>query len=156
MELSRDELAGVVDLFGALPPADLVSAGEELAYKRGTTFDGDNIDDAITTYHLVRFGPDDGVVEGADEPLLAAGPAAFPVLPDGAEDLPHIFDREPVTPDRAALGTVVEERFRTDAARALGDGTGGIDRLLDTSYDIETWAPVDLGDIRDRLDAAAD
>ena len=155
MELSHDELAGVVDLFGALPQTALVEAGDELAYKRGTTFDGGNVDEAIRTYHLVTFGPESGVVAGADEPLVAAGPTAFPTLPDGAEDLPHIFDRDPVTPDRTALGHVVEERFRADAARAAAEGDGDrIDRLLDASYDIETWAPVDLGDIRDRLDAA--
>lgn len=157
MELTHDELAGVVDLFGALSRAELVAAGEELAFKRGGDFEDTNIDAALAAYRLVAFDADT-VVEGTvDERLLAAGPTAFPTLPDGAEDLPHILDIETRTPDRVALGTVVEERFRADAARAVAeDDHERIARLLDASYDLETWAPVELDGMRDRLDAAVD
>lgn len=155
MELTHDELAGVVDLFGVLTRSELRAAGEELAFKRGTEFDDGNIETAITAYRLVTFDPDERVPDRADEPLVAAGPTAFPTLPDGAEDLPHILDYESITPDREALGEQVEERFRADAARAVADGDRDrIDRLLDISYDIEAWAPVELDGMRDRLDAA--
>jgi hypothetical protein len=155
MELTHDELAGVVDLFGALSRAELVTAGEELAFKRGADFEGGNVDAALSTYRLVAFDSDAVVEQNPDERLLAAGPTAFPTLPEGAEDLPHILDVEARTPDRAALGAVVEERFRADAARAVrDDDRERIERLLDVSYDLETWAPVALDGVRDRLDAA--
>jgi hypothetical protein len=157
MELTHDELAGVVDLFGALTRAELVAAGEELAFKRGADFEDENIDAALSTYRLVAFDPDAVVERSGDERLLAAGPTAFPTLPEGAEDLPHILDIETRSPDRAALGGVVEERFRADAARAVrDDDRERIERLLDVSYDLETWAPVTLDSMRDRLDVAAD
>jgi hypothetical protein len=157
MKLTHDELAGVVDLFGALSPVELVAAGEELAFKRGGDFEDENIDAALAAYRLVAFDPDTVVERDGGERLLAAGPTAFPTLPDGAEDLPHILDIETRSPDRAALGGVVEERFRADAARAVAeDDRERIERLLDVSYDLETWAPVELDGVRDRLDAAVD
>lgn len=159
MELTHDELAGVVDLFGALTRAELERAGSELAFKRGEEFDGDNIDEALAAYRLVAFESHGGTVieRTADEQLLATGPTAFPTLPEGAEDLPHILAIEPATLDRAALGERVETRFRADAARAVSaDDRARIERLLDVSYDIEAWAPVELGGVRERLDAATE
>ena len=156
MELTHDELAGIVDLFGALSRSELAAAGDELAFKRGADPDGLDVDEALAAYRLVAFDPDAIVERTTDDRLLAAGPTAFPALPDGAEDLPHILDVESRSPDRAALGAVVEERFRADAARAVAeDDRERIERLLDVSYDLETWAPVALDGVRDRLDAAA-
>ncbi|WP_049901272.1 DUF7109 family protein [Halococcus agarilyticus] len=160
MEFSHDELAGVVDLFGALTRPELLQACDELAFKRGTEFEPEGaFDDAITAYRLVAIDPMDlaGTQSEptADEPLLAVGPTAFPTLPDRAEDLPHILDIEPREVDRAALGAVAEERFRADAARAVADDDHArISQLLDVSYDLEAWAPVELGGVRDRLDDA--
>lgn len=155
MELTHDELAGVVDLFGALTRSELVQAGEELAFKHGATFDGDNIDAALAAYCLVAFEPGESGVEAVDETLLAAGPTAFPVLPERAEDLPHILDIEARTVDHAMLGDVIEQRFRSDAARAVAEeDQERIERLLDVSYDIEAWVSVELDGVRGRLDSA--
>jgi uncharacterized protein YcaQ len=157
MELSHDELAGVADLFGALTRAELSQAGNELAFKRSAEFEGETIDGALAAYRLVAFESSDGVVErSGNETLLAAGPTAFPTLPKGAEDLPHILAVEKRTLDRVALGERIEARFRADAARAVADhDRARIERLLDVSYDIETWAPVELDGVRDRLGAAS-
>lgn len=157
MELSHDELAGVVDLFGALTRDELSQACTELAFKRGVGSAFDGVDDALAAYRLVAVHPDDeSVLDGeVGETMLAVGPTAFPVLPEGAEDLPHIMDVGERTLDRVALGEVVERRFRMEAARAVAeDDEARIDRLLDVSYDLETWAPVELGGMRERLDAA--
>jgi|AntDeeMetagen134_2_1112570.scaffolds.fasta_scaffold03526_4 hypothetical protein len=163
MELSHDELAGIVDLFGALTRAELSQACDELAFKRGTEFEPESgFDDAITAYRLVAIDPEDTGVDGAvpvatgDATLLAVGPTAFPTLPDWAEDLPHIMDVEPREVDRTVLGAVAEERFRAEAARAVAnDDHARIAQLLDVSYDLEAWAPVELDGVRDRLDDAA-
>lgn len=154
MELSRGELAGVVDLFGALTREELGEALVELAFKRGEERDpadfGPAVDDAVASYHLVAFEPD-----GADEPLLVPGPVAFPELPEGAADLPHILDAEERSVDREAAGATVAERFRADAARAVSAGDDDRMReLLDVSYELEVWAPVDLSDARERIDDA--
>ncbi|PSP72294.1 hypothetical protein BRC80_03875 [Halobacteriales archaeon QH_9_66_26] len=162
MEFSHDELAGVVDLFGALTRAELSRACEEVAFKRGTAFDSpDLFDDAIAAYRLVAIDPDAVGVDGAvptaiaADPLLAVGPTAFPTLPDRAEDLPHILEIEPREVDRTVLGAVAEERFRADAARAVADDDHArIAQLVDVSYDLEAWAPVELDGVRDRLDDA--
>lgn len=150
-----DELAGVVDLFGVLSPAELERAVSELAFKRGETVDPDAvataIDDAVSAYTLVRYGDD-------DHPWLAPGPAAFPTLPPNAEDLPHILDVPDREVDREAVGGAVAERLRSEAARAVADGDDdAIRRLLDTTYDVAVWSDaVDIDDIRTRLGDALD
>ncbi len=140
-----DDLAGVVDLFGALTREELLRALEELAFKRGADPPGEAaLESAVDSYHLVEH---DG--------YLVPGPVAFPSLPPGADDLPHIMDVEERSPDPEAVGRTVEERFRAEAARALGDGDGPrVERLLDVSYDLETWGPVEVADVRRRLDDA--
>jgi hypothetical protein len=150
---TADELAGVVDLFGALTRAELEDALDELAFKRGQAVDDDAVDaavdDAIEAYALVEFEGSDG------DTLLAPGPTAFPSLPEGAEDLPHILDVPDRDPDRAVLGRAAERRLRADAARAVDAGDAErIDRLLDASYDLEAWAGVDASEVRARLDDA--
>jgi hypothetical protein len=158
--LSPDELAGVVDLFGLLTTDELRQAAEELAFRRGRDPDGSSAgtpptdgDDggyraAIDSYHLVSLERD-------GEEYVAVGPVAFPTLPPDAEDLPHILDVPERSLDRAALATDVEERLRGDAARAVAAGDDErIRHLLDVTYDLETWAAVEVDDVRDRLDAS--
>lgn len=142
LDLTPDEVAGVVDLFGALTRAELETALAELAFKHDEkTPDASIIDAVVESYHLVGY---DGV--------LAVGPTAFPALPDGGNDLPYIMDVEPRCVDRDRLGEAVEERFRGEAARAVATKDDeAIMRLLDMSYDLETWGPVELAKTRERL-----
>ena len=165
MEVSADELAGVIDLFGALTPTELRRAVEELAFKRGEDVSNVPIEDAIAEYRLVRVEPvdetdseprDGAANDRGDERLLVPGPTAFPTLPAGAEDLPHILAIDGRTVDRDALYEQVEERFRAGAARAvLDEDNERIERLLDASYDLEAWGKIDLDDARERLDRAS-
>ncbi len=163
MEVTPDELAGVVDMFGALTRAELQDAAAELAFKADGAFEPDafaaDVDDALHSYHLLAVGPDavEGVDTNADagDTWLVAGPIAFPTLPDGAADLPHIMDVDERTVDRAAAGRAAEEQFRADAAAAAeGGDTDRVASLLDVSYELEAWGPVDLAAARDHLDAA--
>ena len=182
MEVTGDELAGVTDLFGALTPAELRRAIDELAFKHGeeTPDVPSDIEAAIEEYRLVAIAIDDGQDESdsedsrlepedrgerrptgddsaRDDRLLVPGPTAFPTLPAGATDLPHILAIDEREMDRDRLEESAERRFRTDAARAVADGDRTeAERLLDVSYDLESWGALDLADVRDRLDAAAD
>lgn len=154
-DLQRDELAGVVDLFGALAPGELEEALEELAFKRQASVDADvvaeAVDDAIAAFALVRY-EDDG------ETLLAPGPAAFPSLPEHAEDLPHILEVRTREVDRGTADAAVAERLRTAAARAVAEEDDAeMRRLLDVTYDVGVWSDtVAVDDIRARLDDALD
>jgi hypothetical protein len=150
--VTGDELAGVVDLFGALTREELGDALGELAFKRGEEVDEAAaeaaVDDAIAGYYLVAVDRDGTT-------LLAPGPVAFPTLPDGAEDLPHILDVPTRTVDRDALAEAAERQLRADAARAVdADDDERIERLLDVSYDLETWGSTDVSGVRSRLDDA--
>jgi len=156
MMLSSDELAGVVDLFGALTHAELGRALVELAFKQGedcepAAFDED-IETAVDTYHLVSFE----FSEKRDaSTLYVPGPVAFPELPENATDLPHILDIEGRSLDREKLGEAAEQQFRADTAQAVAAGDEErIEQLLDVSYELDVWAPVDLSDARERLDNA--
>jgi len=150
-----DELAGVVDLFGALTPPELESALDELAFKRGEWIDSDEvaatIDDAVASYAVVRYREN-------DRTLLAPGPTAFPTLPADAEDLPHILDVPDRDVDHEAAGTAVAERLRSEAATAVDAGdTPAIRRLVDVTYDVDVWSDaVVVDDVRDHLDDAID
>jgi hypothetical protein len=149
-----DELAGVVDLFGALTRAELERALDELAFKRGEAADRDTVgsavDAAVADYYLAA-------VDREKATLLTPGPVAFPSLPHGAEDLPHILDIPDREVDQAALVETVERRLRADAARAVAAGDADrIERLVDVSYDLETWGATDVSDVRSRLDDAVE
>ena len=175
-----DELAGVVDLFGTLTAGELTTALVELAYRRDGTVDEAAVSDAaadavawaLERYHLVSYAPadvdagdgeHDAVSDDADAPdetRLTVGPVSFPTIPAEAEDLPHLRDYPTRSVSRASLAEAVETRLRGDAARAVAaEDTDRIRTLLDVTYDLEAWAPVDVGTVRMRLDdalAAAD
>jgi hypothetical protein len=146
MDVTHDELAGIVDLFDALSRNELLTALSELAYREGTEFDETEgaaaVDEAVEAYYLVE-----------NDDLLVAGPAAFPSLPANAEDLPHIMDIDDRTVDREALGERTRERLRADANAAVEEGDEArLETLIDVSYDVEAWAPVSLDDLRAELD----
>ncbi|WP_396610424.1 hypothetical protein ACH9L7_09190 [Haloferax sp. S1W] len=153
-EETYDELAGVVDLFGALTRDELETALDELAFKQGRETDTDAlsgaISDAVDAYYLVSYE-----VSDEDAELLTVGPVAFPTLPPRAEDLPHILDYPTRTVPRDELVEQVEERLRAAAAKAVAEGDAEeTARLLDVTYDLEAWADADVASIRERLDAA--
>jgi len=148
---TTDELAGIVDLFGALRRSELEAALSELAYRRGGEPPTGRLDEAHEAFLLVAFESEAG------EELLAPGPAAFPTLPEGAEDLPHILDVEARDVDRERVARAAERRLRGDAARAVAAGdTDRITDLRDVTYDVEASGGVDLEPLRGRLDDAAD
>jgi hypothetical protein len=165
---ARDDLAGVVDLFGWLTRAELSDALSELAFKQRAEVDegaiGAAIDLAVDEYALVPApadalsggGADDlanAETEPADESTaLAVGPAAFPTLPEGAEDLPHILDVPDRGVDREALADAVLERLREEAVKAITEGDAErLETLADVTYDVEAWAPVDVDPVRTRI-----
>ncbi|AUV81030.1 hypothetical protein C2R22_04600 [Salinigranum rubrum] len=207
-----DELAGVVDLFGALSSEEIAAALVELAYRQRGDVRADRVEEAtdravawaVERYYLVEYTPTDlvgaedadgdaedadgdaedadgdaedadgdaedadGDAEDADrgdtenvdgdaayDPLLTVGPVAFPSLPEEAEDLPHILDFETRTVVRESLARAVETRLRGDAARAVvAEDEARIQHLFDVTYDLEAWAPVDVGEVRERLEDA--
>jgi hypothetical protein len=167
---ARDDLAGVVDLFGWLTRAELSRALSELAFKQRAEVDEDAIDAAIdlavTEYALVpapsdALTGDEGEADGdgtaAESTALAVGPAAFPTLPEGAEDLPHILDVPDRGVDREALADAVLERLREEAVEAIGEGDDArLETLADVTYDVEAWAPVDVDPVRTRILAEVD
>jgi hypothetical protein len=152
MEFPPDELAGIVDLFGALDRPTLRRGCVELAFKQGDDREPEHfdtaIDDAVESYHLLAL-------EDSETELLVPGPVAFPTLPEGARDLPHILDAEEHSPDRQRLAEAAERRFRDDTADAIEtDDREWIANLLDISYELEVWAPVELSGTRNRLGEA--
>lgn len=128
--LTDDELAGICDLFGALTREELTRARSELAFRRGEEAGPEEaVDEAIDAYVLVEH-----------EGLLLAGPAAFPTLPEGAGDLPHILDVPEREVDREALGKAVLDSLRAEDDPELA---------REVSYDLEAWAPIDASGVRD-------
>ncbi|ELY37256.1 DUF7109 family protein [Natronorubrum tibetense] len=157
MNATADELAGVVDLFGGLTRPELEQALSEAAFRAdGQSVDESAleaaIDDALETFALVEY---ERRVDDERQPLLVAGPTAFPSVPEHAEDVPHILDIDRRRLDRDALGEQVYEQF-VDAVETAVDAEEGdqLRQLLDVSYDVEAWAPVDLASERDRLEAS--
>lgn len=179
---TQDELAGVVDLFGGLTRDELADALLELAFKRGQAVDAEAVDDAIGQavhdYYLVEIpagyvldddaepGPGAGVSDGDesgaagdkpddDEMILVPGPVAFPTLPEGGEDLPHILDAPRRSIDRDVLGASIVNQLQAEADADHVDGERA-HYLIDVTYDAEAWASIDLGDVRDTLESCID
>ncbi len=146
MATSHDELAGVVDLFGALTHEELREALSELAFKAGREANEEAISGRIAAateaYALVEW-------EG-EETLLLPGPTAFPELPPDATDLPHIMSVPDREVDRSVLGERVVEELLT--AAEASDGEDERTELREVSYDVEAWANVDASEVRTRLD----
>lgn len=138
---THDELAGIVELFGALTREELAEVRSELAFRQGRESppDPSAVEAALEAYALVDH-----------EGLLVAGPAAFPTLPPEATDLPHIVDVPEREPDREELG----ERVHEELLAAVDEEDPETVREL--SYDLEAWAPVDASDVRSRLEAEAE
>ena len=155
MSTTQDELAGVVDLFGALTRPELTAALAELAFKQGQDVDESalraTIEQAIDTYTLVEYEPTGS--DSSADPLVAAGPTAFPTLPPNAEDLPHILDYDRRSIDRERLAEQVSRRLTNEAEAAVeaGDAERAAE-LLDVSYDIEAWASADASAVRSALE----
>jgi hypothetical protein len=94
-------------------------------------------------------------VERDGQEWLVVGPTAFPTLPEGGEDLPHIMDDAGTSVPEDDRVAAAIERFRADAADAVDGGDESrIRHLLDVSYDLEVWGDVEVGDVRERLDRA--
>ena len=152
---TTDELAGVVDLFGALSYDELEQALVELAFKQGQNVKRDafaaEIERAVADYYVVEL--DRGTESQDTGTLLVAGPTAFPTVPENGADLPHIMDVPDRDIDREGLGESVAERLREESktVAAAGDDERA-QYLLDVSYDLEAWAPVETGDVRTTLD----
>ena len=139
---THDELAGIVELFGALTREELAEVRSELAFRQGREEpDPAAVEAALEAYALVEH-----------EGLLVAGPAAFPTLPPDAIDLPHIVDVPEREPDREALG----ERVRDELLAAVGEEDPDRETVRELSYDLEAWAPVDASDVRARLESEAE
>ena len=155
MDATADELAGVVDLFGGLTRSELERALAELAFRTdGSSVDEEDLEAAIeaalSSFAIVRYEPAAGNSPGG--PLFVAGPTAFPSPPDHAEDLPHILEVEHRSIERERVGEQTRDRYVAAVSDALEAGDRErIEELLEGSYDIEAWAPIDLEDERDRL-----
>jgi hypothetical protein len=152
LDVDPDDVAGVVDLFSALSREELDQALEELAYKQGVDPpDPAVVELALQRYVLVAYDPDDAE---DDDRLLVPGPSAFPTLPEGAADLPHIMEVPTRVAGREAVERAAETRFRGDVARAVADEDEQlVTRLLDVSYDLDAWG-LEMAELRARLDDA--
>ncbi|SIQ89589.1 hypothetical protein SAMN05421858_0727 [Haladaptatus litoreus] len=153
MDETKDELAGVVDLFGVLTRAELAEALAELAFKQGKEVNESAfesvIEDAVTDYYLVEATVEGSEGAGDAETVLVPGPVAFPALPENGEDLPHIMDVPERPVNRERIGERVKDRLLSEAETADEERAS---HLLDVSYDLEAWAPVSTDEVRDRLD----
>ncbi|GGN13938.1 DUF7109 family protein [Halarchaeum nitratireducens] len=171
MSLDSDELAGVCDLFGGLTREELAGAVADLAARRGDDHDRESHDravaDAREAYALLEVDPAGLGTLDADASLLVPGPRAFPVTPEGGEDLPHLLDapRRDVPSD--AVETALRARLAADVAaldESGGDADGedesgdeaGIEApdpavLIDVTYDAAALTGTDFTDVRERI-----
>lgn len=163
MDSTPDELAGIVDLFGALTRSELHQAITDLSARTGDDFDPEildnQIDAALHEYYLLCINSDqtEESPSAATESVLVSGPAALPTIPPHGEDLPHIMEIEDRTIPTETLRRAAEERLRKDAAQAVNDDDATrIRDLLDTCYDLEAWAGVNTTQIRERLTSVLD
>ncbi|MDJ1431052.1 hypothetical protein [Halostagnicola sp. A-GB9-2] len=167
MDATADELAGVVDLFGGLSRDELERALSEAAFRAdGRSIDEgaleEAIDDGLESFTLLECTVAEMTTDprtlDAEDQFYVSGPAAFPEVPEYAEDVPHILDIDRRRFDREALGETARDRFSDAIDEALNGARSDerLEYLLEVSYDIEAWAPVELADERGRLEEGLD
>lgn len=146
MNVSGDELAGVVGLFGGLTREELSDACVELRYKQsGEPPKAEAVQDAIT-----EAIEDYRLVTSEEDGYLIPGPAAFPTLPPFAEDLHHILDVEERSIDRDPPAERIVRSLEDELEGEIGaDRRAQIEQL---SYDLEAWADVDAASLRNRAE----
>lgn len=151
--LETDELAGIVDLFGALTRAELRQAISELCYRQGVDVALDSldvvIDDALAAF--VLLAAPGATAEPLETVPLVAGPAAFPAHPDHAEDLPHILDIDHRATERAVLRDAAVTQLQAAVDVVETEQSADPARLLELCYDLETWGAVALDEARQHL-----
>lgn len=151
MELSGDELAGIVDQFGALRRGTLTEAVHEAAFRAGVDLDSGTIetwiDDALSSYALVE-------VELDGESRIVPGPRAFPTVPEMATDLTHVLDVEPSSVPTEALETGLRNRLESAAAEVEAPERAA--DLIDVTYDAEAWVGADFDAVRGQLQQSLD
>jgi hypothetical protein len=159
LPIEADELAGAVDLFGALTRPELRQAISELCYRQGVDIAVDDldavIDDALSAFVLLAAP---GVTaEPLDDVPIVAGPAAFPAHPEHAEDLPHILDIDPRNTERAVARDAAITQLQAAVDVVVEDGQPSeAARLLELCYDLESWGAVSLDTTRQRLQQLLD
>ena len=152
MELDIDEIAGILGRFGGLTREELDTALEEVAFRRG-----EDAPPRSSIETQLTDGEQAGAIvrtEVADATLLVPGPAAFPVEPAGAEDLPHILDITPREIDRRLIASSLIDDIKQEITTAPNQSRRKT--LLDLSYDIEAWSGIDAASLREQLDTHDD
>lgn len=150
MDLTPDELAGMIGLFGALDREESLDACREIVFRdTGETITKEQvekwIESALDSYHLVETTAD-------GEDILIPGPTSFPTVPEGAEDLPHILNIQVRQVERNQVAREILEEIEQMAASDPTDER--IQKLIGLTYDVESWADVDAAAVRSRLDEA--
>ena len=140
-----DELAGIVEQFGALTVTELTRAISELSFREtGVAIDEERarqrIENAVEAYDLA-------CVTNHEPSLLIAGPAAFPSLPPGAADLHHLLD----VPGRSVNREPVAQSILERIAAELDDDPGErrTHELIGLTYDVESWGDIDAASLRE-------
>lgn len=149
MDISLDEIAGILQLFGGLTRSELEQAMSEVAFRLDeSTPPSSWLDDRLATAQTRGIIVRD---ESKDPALYVPGPAAFPTAPTGSEDLPHILDIDSRSIDREAIAAQLQDEITDEVDPSTADER--ISTLIDLSYDIETWAGVDAEALRSTLDS---
>lgn len=150
VDLTRDELAGIVSLFGGLTHEEMREACTEIAFKQTGQRPEENalettIENAVQDHYLVT-------VEKDGETLLVAGPRAFPSVPDFGGDLHHILEIDDRDIDRARAADHLLDSFEAELENGIA--TGRREELEQLAYDVEAWAGIDTREFREALAAA--
>ncbi len=140
--LTGDVLAGITSLFGGLTRAELREACTELLYKA----EGERAPEAAIDAALERAIEEHRLHELDERGLLIPGPAAFPELPEFAEDLPVLLDIEEREVDRERAAVALVESLGEELE--AGADPARQRTIAQLSYDIEAWANVDASALR--------
>lgn len=148
VKLTNDDIAGIAEMFGVISRKQLEQALIELSYRQGEelseTAAENAVQEALSSFALVAI---------SHQPQeLTAGPAAYPTLPVGANDLPHMLEQDRQKPDPAVVREAANQRYREAVDEAIeASDTETLQDLLQLSYDIEAWAEITVDDVRSRI-----
>ena len=170
--ITKDELAGIIDVLGAATIEEINLIVQELAeIRRLESVTSDYVEqlcDSALGEHLIETVSSEEVEDGgADEVYYISGPNAFPDIPYELSEIFDILELSKREVDMSKVAKTFSSRLKQRAKRLNGkidsfSGGSVLDSdlamlekrysdLLNLYYDYDFWLPGGISDIEDKI-----
>ena len=170
--ITKDELAGIIDVLGAATIGEIHLIVQELAEIRRfevvSPADVEQLCESALTEHLIETVSSEEVEDaGSDETYYISGPNAFPDIPFELSEIFDILELSKREVDMSKVAKSLSSRLKQRAKRLYEtidslsvDSRSDVDitklekrysDLLNLYYDFDFWLPGGMSDVEDKI-----